>query len=154
MESQCHHEPHQHVSVAGELTARTATYPRLPSLLCIRYAKAILNPVKENILFHSFENTALSLVNESPDHWNQENGMLIRYHATAHSQAFKPNEVECPVPDEQISSWRKTVAVFSDGTREEKEDNWREATVDPFGPLDKRKDPGLGNMFQDLTNLA
>ena len=151
LESHCRHEPHQHISIEGERTARTATYPRL---LCVRFAKAILNPVKENILFHSFENTALSLVNESPDHWNQENGMLIRYHATAHSQAFKPNEVECPVPDEQISSWRKTVAVFSDGTREEKEDNWREATVDPFGPLDKRKDPGLGNMFQDLTNLA
>ena len=29
----------------------------------------------------------------------------------------------------QISSCRKTLAVFSDGTREEKEDNWREMPI-------------------------
>ena len=123
MESQCHHEPHQHVSVAGELTARTATYPRLPSLLCIRYAKAILNPVKDNILFQTRENSATSLVNDHLDFWSQENGYLVRHHSLARTQAFKPNEVEYPIPDAQISSWRKTVAVFSDGTREEKKDH-------------------------------
>ena len=96
VESQCNHKLHEHVPVEGELTARTATYPRL---LCVCFAKAILNPVKENILCQTFESTASIFANENLDYWSQENGMLVRHHNIARTQAFKPSEVECTIPD-------------------------------------------------------
>ncbi|CAK9096660.1 Retrovirus-related Pol polyprotein from transposon RE1 (Retro element 1) (AtRE1) [Includes: Protease RE1 [Durusdinium trenchii] len=73
--------------------------------------------------------------NHANDYWilDAQSKKLIRRHMNYRTQAFKPYEKECPLKLKNLTSHRKTIKIFEEGTQVQK-GNWREMKKDEESP--------------------
>ena len=58
--------------------------------------------------------------------WNEQKGILLRFHVNFRNQLFKPTDVEdCPVEYNKLHHTRRTIMYFEDGGNKEIVDDWR-----------------------------
>jgi len=58
--------------------------------------------------------------------WNEQKGILLRFHVNLRKALFKPTDVEdCPVDYNKLNNVRRTTMYFEDGQSKEIVDDWR-----------------------------
>ena len=80
--------------------------------------------------------------------YHEDRRSVIRKHNHARSMIFRPNPIRgCPVPLRFLSSSRRTVQLFADGSQQCRKDNWRMARFEDEQSVGGRQWTGYTEFF-------
>lgn len=111
-----------------------------------REVNARLQPYREE----DEDEDEATLLGRADDGWiyDEQRRSIIRKHGMLRSMNFKPNPMRgCPVPLKFLSSSRRTVQCFADGTQCRTMDNWRRASVEDEKTVGGRQWTGYTEFF-------